>query len=226
MLHLVDSSGCVLTLGESTGLWSLFRQSFDLFTVLLLLGSVVGLAWVFRAILEVREGAIVPGRTVKVLDEMSGAGRWEELRGFVASDNSMPAVIVRSALSRRDMGKDAMRELAELTASEETSRWFRRIEMLNVIGNLGPLVGLAGTVWGMILAFTTLGDAGGNAGPTDLSLGISKALFHTLLGLCLAIPCLLAYGVYRSIIDRHCTRAMIVAARTIEACPATESGKA
>lgn len=226
MINALGPDSIVLTLGESTGLWSLFRQSFDLFTILLLAGSVVGLAWVFRAMLEVRGGAIVPARTVKVLEEMSAANRWEELRGFVASDNSMPAVIVRSALSRRDMGKDAMRELAELAASEESSRWFRRIEMLNVIGNLGPLVGLAGTVWGMILAFTTLGDAGGNAGPTDLSLGISKALFHTLLGLCLAIPCLLAYGIYRGIIDRHCTRAMVVAARAIEACPTTEGGKA
>lgn len=210
------------------GLWWLFRQSFDLFTILLLLGSVIGLAWVFRAMLEVREGAIVPPRSVKVMGEMADAGRWEELRGFVASDASMPAVIVRAAMTRRDMGKDAMRELAELTASEETGRWFRRIEMLSVIGNLGPLVGLAGTVWGMILAFTTLGESGGNAGPTDLSLGISKALFHTLLGLCLAIPCLLAYGIYRSVIDRHCTRAMIVAAKTIEACPtdATKGEKA
>jgi len=218
MLH----ESCLYTLAVesgSTGLWWLFRQSFDAFTILLLLGSVIGLAWVFRAMLEVREGAIVPPRTLKVMGEMTEAGRWEELRGFVASDNSMPAVIVRAAMTRREMGKDAMRELAELTASEEAGRWFRRIEMLSVIGNLGPLVGLAGTVWGMILAFTTLGESGGNAGPTDLSLGISKALFHTLLGLCLAIPCLLAFGIYRGVIDRHCTRAMIVAAKTIEACP-------
>jgi biopolymer transport protein ExbB len=215
----------ILTLASAGGsLWWLFRQSFDLFTILLVIGSVVGLAWVFRAILEIRASTIVPERTAKVLAEMSEAGRWEELRGFVASDPSMPSVIVRAALSRRDMGKGAMRELAELTASEEASAWFRRIEMLNVIGNLGPLIGLAGTVWGMILAFTTLGESGGQAGPTDLSLGISKALFHTLLGLCLAIPCLLAYGIYRGIIDRHCTLAMIVAAKTIEACPAGAGG--
>ena len=160
MLH--DTSALTLA-AEGTGLWWLFRQSFDLFTILLLLGSVIGLAWVFRAMLEVREGAIVPPRSVKVMDEMAGAGRWEELRGFVASDNSMPAVIVRAAMTRRDMGKDAMRELAELTASEETGRWFRRIEMLSVIGNLGPLVGLAGTVWGMILAFDVIHSGASSA---------------------------------------------------------------
>jgi biopolymer transport protein ExbB/TolQ len=110
-----------------------------------------------------------------------------------------------------------MREAAELSASEESARWFRKIDLLNVIGNLGPLVGLAGTVWGMILAFTSLGDSGGNAGPAQLSLGISKALFHTLLGLCVAIPCLAAYGVYRGIVDRLCTRGIVMASDILEA---------
>ncbi len=201
------------------GLWGLFTQSFDAFTVVLLFGSVMGLAWVVRTVVEVRESAIVPARPLRVIADAADAGRWDELRGFVASDESMPSRILRQALSRRSYDKSAMRELAELAASEESARWFRKIELLNVIGNLGPLVGLAGTVWGMILAFTALGEVGGQAGPTDLSLGISKALFHTLLGLCLAIPCLFAYGIYRSVIDRHCTRAMVVAAKVIEQHP-------
>ncbi|MEK6702383.1 MAG: MotA/TolQ/ExbB proton channel family protein [Planctomycetota bacterium] len=210
--------------GGTGGLWGLFTQSFDAFTVVLLVGSVVGLAWVVRTIVEVREAAIVPARPLCVIIDAADAGRWDELRGFVASDDSMPSLILRQALSRRSYDKSAMRELAELAASEESSRWFRKIELLNVIGNLGPLVGLAGTVWGMILAFTALGEVGGQAGPTDLSLGISKALFHTLLGLCLAIPCLFAYGIYRSVIDRHCTRAMVVAAKVIEQHPGEASG--
>ena len=85
--------------------------------------------------------------------------------------------------------------------------------------------------WGMIIAFTSLGAADGQAGPADLSLGISKALFHTLLGLVLAIPCLLTFGIYRGIVDRICTRAMVESARparismmlrTISATAATE----
>jgi biopolymer transport protein ExbB len=109
-----------------------------------------------------------------------------------------------------------IRDAAELAASEESARWFRKIDLLNVIGNLGPLVGLAGTVWGMILAFTSLGASDGQARPADLSLGISKALFHTLLGLVLAIPCLLAYGIYRGMVDRLCTRAIVVSGEIVE----------
>ncbi|MGD1916052.1 MAG: MotA/TolQ/ExbB proton channel family protein [Phycisphaerales bacterium] len=105
------------------------------------------------------------------------------------------------------MSTEAARESAQLEADAQCARLLRRIEPLSTIGNLAPLVGLAGTVWGMILAFTTIGAEGGAAGPAQLSLGISKALFHTLLGLCLAIPALLAYGFLRARVDRLCDEA-------------------
>jgi biopolymer transport protein ExbB len=201
------------------GIWSLFTQSFDLFTVVLLVGSVTAGAYIFRALVEVRPGAILPSSRVRSINEMIKAGRFGELRGFVDHDNSFPSRVVRSALAH-SASRESMREAAEMTASELVASWFRKIEPLNVIGNLGPLIGLAGTVWGMILAFTSLGQSGGQAGPADLSLGISKALFHTLLGLCLAIPCLVIFGFYRSVIDRHCTRAMVTAAEMVEKLPA------
>ncbi len=97
-----------------------------------------------------------------------------------------------------------------------------KISYLATIGTLGPMIGLVGTVWGMILAFTSLGESGGQAGPSDLSLGISKALFHTLLGLTLAIPCLFVFGFYRSIVDRICTRGMLVCSQLIESLPADD----
>lgn len=81
------------------GLWWLFTQSFDLFTVVLLLFSVVGMAWVLHCLLEVRAASIVPVRSVKVIDEASRAGNWDELRAFVSKDTSMSSLIVRAALS-------------------------------------------------------------------------------------------------------------------------------
>ena len=204
---------------QPVGIWQLFLQSFDAFTVLLLAGSITAGAYIFRALVEVRPGAILPKGPVRSINDMIRAGRFGELRGYVERDDSFPSRVLRSAFEA-GQSRESMREAAELAASEQVAAWFRRIEPLNVIGNLGPLVGLAGTVWGMILAFTTLGQAGGQAGPADLSLGISKALFHTLLGLCLAIPCLVVFGFYRSVIDRHCTRAMVLSAEMVEKIPA------
>ncbi|HYF14177.1 MAG TPA: MotA/TolQ/ExbB proton channel family protein [Phycisphaerales bacterium] len=201
-------------------LWGLFRQSFDVFTILLLAGSVVGVANVLICAMEVREKNIAPPDLARRLLDAARGGRTDEVRDAAMRDDSFLSRVVRAGLSHSD--KSTMREAAELAASEESARWFRKIDMLSVIGNLGPLVGLAGTVWGMILAFTSLGETGGQAGPAQLSLGISKALFHTLLGLCLAIPCLLAYGWYRGVVDRLCTRAIVSASEVIEALPAAE----
>lgn len=204
------------------GLWSLFVKSFDLFTVLLLLGSIAGVAAIFMCMMDVREQNITPTKTVNRLKDLAKAKRWEDLATAVQEDDSFVARVIKATLTAPAHDKAAMREAAELAASEESARWFRKIDVLNVIGNLGPLVGLAGTVYGMILAFTSLGEAGGQAGPGDLSLGISKALFHTLLGLCLAIPCLLIYGLYRGNVDRLCTRGIVAASEIVELLPVRE----
>lgn len=228
---MVDKVILVLASGGAarTSLWSLFVQSFDVFTVLLLAGSLVGVAVIFMCVMEVKEANIAPDALGGRLLDYAKQGRIEDVRDAVAKDDSFLSRVVRAGLSHAGSGlgassgkldateKTMMREAAELAASEESARWFRKIDLLNVIGNLGPLVGLAGTVWGMILAFTSLGDSGGNAGPAQLSLGISKALFHTLLGLCLAIPCLAAYGVYRGMVDRLCTRGIVMASDILEA---------
>lgn len=208
------------------GLWPLFVQSFDAFTVLLILGSLIGVSMVFVCMIDIREGRILPKQTIDRVSDLIRAERWEDLEILVKSNASFVPRVLRAVLSRGRADRATIRETAELAASEESARWFRRIELLNVIGNLGPLIGLAGTVWGMILAFTSLGNSGGQAGPSDLSLGISKALFHTLLGLCLAIPCLLVYGIYRSIVDRLCTRGMMLVAEFVDKLPTAESSSA
>lgn len=210
-----------LTLGQALDeqqldLWPLFVQSFDLFSVMLLLGSLVAVAWIVRVVLDIRQGSIQPAASSQALDRLIDDGRLSEVARFVSGDRAFVSRVVSAALEHRALGENAMRDAAELQASIESARWFRRIELLNVIGNLGPLIGLAGTVWGMILAFTSLGATGGQAGPTDLSLGISKALFHTLLGLLLAVPCLLVFGIYRGTADRICTEAMAEAARATD----------
>lgn len=205
------------------GLWSLFRQSVDIFTVLLVTGSVVAVAVIISCAIDIRAAKILPRRSLDTIDDLARGRRWDDLKEFVARDNSFVGRVLDAAF-KSGGDRQAFHEAAELAASEESARWFRKIELLNIIGNLGPLIGLAGTVWGMILAFTSLGETGGQAGPSDLSLGISKALFHTLLGLCLAIPCLLFFGMYRSTVDRLCTRGMVLCGRLVDQIPVETDG--
>jgi len=205
----------------SYGIWPLFAESFDVFTVVLLVGSFAAAAYIYLCVADIRASRIAPGRVLTRLGELIASRNESGIRRELEGDESFPAVVVGAALEALPRGADQAREAAELAAAEQYARWSRRLEPLNVIGALGPLVGLAGTVWGMILAFATLGAAGGEAGPADLSLGISKALFHTLLGLLLAVPCLAVAGLYRPIVDRLCARAMADSTSLVERLIAT-----
>jgi biopolymer transport protein ExbB/TolQ len=75
-----------------------------------------------------------------------------------------------------------------------------------------------------VIAFSALKATGGQATTAgDLSAGIAKALFHTLLGLLVALPALLVFGLYRSRVDGLCTKAMTISAELVELyCDARE----
>lgn len=208
---------------STTNAWSLFVDSFDIFSIALIVGSLIAMTLIVRIVMDARRSVIAPELVYQNLREhlmQKNMGGFE--KGLAESD-AIVGVAANAAYRARDKGKDAMRDAAELAASSACARWVRPLDTLRIIGELGPLVGLAGTVWGMIIAFVKLGQAGGAAGPTDLSLGISKALFHTMLGLVLAVPCLLIYGLYRSIIEKHCNTAMAQAGEIVDMIPTSKS---
>jgi len=207
------------TTDSAANAWTLFVDSFDIFSIALILGSLVAVAIIARVTMDARRSVIAPDSIYQNLREHLMQGDLGKFERGLSDDDSIVATALRAAYRARDKGRDAMRNAAELAASNACARWIRPLDLLRIIGELGPLVGLAGTVWGMIIAFVRLGQAGGAAGPTDLSLGISKALFHTMLGLVLAVPCLLVYGLYRSIIEKHCNTAMAQAGELVDMIP-------
>lgn len=210
--------------GSTGGVWWLFKESFDLFSVILILGSFVAVTLIVRLVMDTRDAVVAPEAPLKKAREQLSSKDSGALDRVLGSDDGIAANAIRAAYKARDRGRAAMREAAEIAGANACGRWTRPVEVLKTIGELGPLVGLAGTVWGMILAFVRLGEQGGSAGPTDLSLGISKALFHTLLGLVLAVPCILAAGLFRARLDRSCNKAMTDALEVIDAMPEGDSG--
>jgi biopolymer transport protein ExbB len=90
----------------------------------------------------------------------------------------------------------------EDATAEQAARLFRRIEYLSVIGNIAPMVGLLGTVTGMLLAFKQVADTEGSAGAAQLAGGIYQALVTTVTGLIIAIPALGAFALFRSRVDQ------------------------
>jgi biopolymer transport protein ExbB len=188
----------------------LILEELDFVTVTIFILSIVSVTFIVRGFLQARQAVVAPPATVERIREMITNRQYQELLAFTETDPSFISKSINPAL-RRAPNYSAMKDAMEIAVGEETADAFRRIEILNVIGNLGPLLGLLGTVLGMIESFDAMNRAGGSANPALLAGGIATALAHTFLGLFLAIPTLAAFGILRTMVDRLTARAALVA---------------
>jgi len=94
--------------------------------------------------------------------------------------------------------KSAMADVTE----EEAIKLQQKISYLSLVGNISPMLGLFGTVTGMIQAFQTIARVGAAVTPADLANGISIALVTTFQGLLVAIPCTVAFFIFRNKVVR------------------------
>src|SRR5258708_38810505 len=154
---------------------------------------------------------MLPDASTQQIRELIEQRKFKELLDFTETDPSFVSGALNAALKRASGGFLSMKEAMETAIGEQTAEQLRAIEYLNIIGNLGPLLGLLGTVLGMIAAFQAMKASGGQADPSKLAGGISTALCHTFLGLFLAVPCLAAFGILRTIVDRLTVRGALVA---------------
>lgn len=196
--------------GTFSVLMSLILENMDVVFFTIMVCSIFAVALIIKGALQLRASVMLPEASVARIRELISRRQFRELLEFTERDGSFVSKALNPALKRAPR-YEQMREAMETAVGEETAEQFRRIEYLNIIGNLGPLLGLLGTVMGMISAFAALKAAGGNADAAQLAGGISAALTHTFLGLMLAVPCLAAFGVFRTIVDRLTIRGTLLA---------------
>ena len=118
--------------------------------------------------------------------------------------------LLHAGLDEVGLGYSSIEKAMEDAAVEQSARLFRRIEYLSVISALAPMLGLMGTVWGMILAFLEF-EQKANPQVSELAPGIYRALITTLLGLGVAIPSLAAFSLFRNRIDELSAEATLLA---------------
>ncbi|MHC4992195.1 MAG: MotA/TolQ/ExbB proton channel family protein, partial [Planctomycetota bacterium] len=130
---------------------------------------------------------------------------------LTGADMSFFGRVMHAGLNEASHGFPSVIRAVEQTSEELTTNMLRRIEYLNVLGQVSPMIGLFGTVYGMILAFHAIVQTGGNADPILLAGGISTALTTTFWGLVVAIPALAGYAIVRNRVDAYTTEATLVA---------------
>jgi len=179
--------------------------------------SIGTLALIIKYFIDIRRTNIIPVDVHAALTEHFEGKQYREAIELTASEPSFLSYILHASLASATHGYPAMERAMEEAAEERTTKMLRQIEWLNLIGNIAPMLGLLGTVWGMILAFFKIVEKGGTPPPGELAEAIGTALVTTLEGLLVAIPALAVYGVLRNRIDSLSSEAMVASEELVSA---------
>ena len=174
--------------------------------VLIILLSVGSVGLMIEHALSIRKEVIMPEEFLDGVEGLIAEGQIDQAIAYCNEphNESLSSDVVLAGLERfrgSQFGFAEYKAAVEEAGEDQTGRLYRKTEMLGLIGAISPMLGLTGTVLGMIVAFNTIADSGGMAKPDELADGISQALVTTLLGLIVAIPTMVAYSFFRNRID-------------------------
>ena len=166
---------------------------------------------VFEHLLTLRRKEIMPDGIGDGVQEALQSGQLAAAEKVCQDQPSFLSFVLLNGLSEVEGGWNSVEKAMEEATAEQSARLFRRIEYLSVIGNIAPMVGLLGTVTGMIFAFQQVASTEGAAGAGELAEGIYQALVTTVGGLLVAIPSLGAFAVFRNRVDQLVAEAAFMA---------------
>ncbi|MFC1491194.1 MotA/TolQ/ExbB proton channel family protein [Nitrospinota bacterium] len=184
----------------STGIWSLLKKG-GYAMIPIGLCSIIAVAVVFERVISLRREKVLPDELVAATEKYLRRADYEEAVRICERFEVPFARIVRAGLSRRHIGVGEMERAMVGTGQHEATVLSRNLRTLGVIANLAPMLGLFGTVIGMIRAFDVISQFG-TGNPSLVAEGISEALLTTAAGLLVGIPSLAAYHFFKSRGDR------------------------
>lgn len=179
-------------------------DSLGLFYGLVFLGLSFTLVALFvMNLLTARRENVVPRTLIESFEQNLDAKNYQEAYDLAKSDESFLGHVLSAGIAKVSVGYNEAIEAMQEVGEEENMRLEHRLSYLALIGTLSPMIGLLGTVDGMISSFKLIANtATGAPDPQALAQGISTALFTTFIGLVLAIPALAAYNLLRNRVSR------------------------
>lgn len=189
--------------------WALLEAGGTIGWIIMVL-SVAMIALVVEHLLTVRRGTLMPAGLAEEVHRQISVGNFKQAEQQCHSRPSFLGYILAAGLAETALGYGAVEKAMEDASLQQASRLFRKLEYFTVIGTIAPMLGLLGTVWGMILAFMEF-EMKANPQVSELAPGIYKALVTTLQGLCVAIPSLAAYAVLRNRVDELVAESTLMA---------------
>jgi biopolymer transport protein ExbB len=178
--------------------------------------SIYFTALVIRLFMELRVSEAVPALLVDKLETAIRDKKFQDAYDVCKDNDSFLARLVRAGIANLPNGRTEARDAMQTTSEEIVTSMEMKISYLAIIGTLGPMIGLVGTIWGMIMSFQEIATAAGaQPRPEKVAEGISTALFITLEGVSLSVPAIFFFAYFRNRIAQMTMEASRVADRTI-----------
>jgi biopolymer transport protein ExbB len=166
----------------------------------LIVASVIGLTFIIERGLALRASKVIPPAVESAMETCRTEGDLPMLRRICEQHPSPLSRLLLFADAHRDWPKSENIGALETRAHHEVSKLERGLVILEIVVGVAPLLGLVGTIYGLITLFASMGDtvSGSNG---ELAKGIAIALNATLLGLLTAIPSLIAWSYYNKKVE-------------------------
>ncbi len=179
--------------------------------------SLITIGLALGYVLTIRASVLLPEMEESQLTTLLEAGQDKRALEFLAEKESFLSVVMTAGLKHAAGGSSAAIRAAEEIAEQRTVGLFRKVEILSVIGNIAPMIGLFGTVYGMIMSFQQMASATLTQRPVEVAAGgIRTALVTTFWGLLVGIPALCVYALFRSKIEALASDVMLKAEQLLE----------
>ncbi len=170
--------------------------------VTLILVSMLAAYLVFDQLITLRRRELLPDGLADQVRQALAAGDLAAAHQACKQRPCLLSFVLMHGFSELEYGWSSVEKGLEESLAEQAAGLFRRLEYLSVIANIAPMLGLLGTVTGMIMAFREVAMTQGMASAPQLAEGIYSALVTTVAGLMIAIPAIGAYAIFRNRIDR------------------------
>ena len=152
--------------------------------------------------LTLRRNNIVPIALVEGFEANLNEKRYQEAYDLAKSDESFLGHVLAAGLAKLSTGYDKAVEAMQEVGEDENMKLEHRLSYIALIGTIAPMFGLLGTVDGMVASFQVIANSTTQPKPSELASGISMALITTLVGLWIAIPAIMAFGIMRNRMTR------------------------
>lgn len=183
---------------DSTAALLQFFTKGGVFMVFLAVCSVVGVAVILLRMLGLRRDLAVPPILRSEIERLKVDGEDPVVRlsAFLLADRSPLGRLIKVVLRHMNADRSENQEAVQVAARTEMVKLEQGLFILEILVGITPLLGLLGAVSGLVKVFAAFGDAGAQGDTHIIASGISEALSTTVVGLAIAIPCLIAYSVF------------------------------